>query len=104
VPSERPPLSAVGAFEPASVCTQPGQPGSSPACALCTASCSAEPADVDPLEALALAAGFSPVWSPAPVVEFSRYSFVGGDREAETEDAIRREVEACEAEERERLG
>lgn len=33
-----------------SVCDQPGTPGSSPACLSCTASCSSEPADVDPEE------------------------------------------------------
>ena len=33
-----------------SVCSQPGRPGSSPACLSCTASCSSEPADVDPEE------------------------------------------------------
>lgn len=38
-------------LDPSTVCDQPGVPGSSPACSTCTASCSAEPADVDPAEA-----------------------------------------------------
>jgi len=37
-------------FNPQSVCTQPGSPGSSPACITCTASCSDDPADLDPAE------------------------------------------------------
>jgi hypothetical protein len=205
--SDLPPLSAVGAFSPDWVCTQPGEPGSSPACASCSAPCSAEPADVDPNEVAAFVDAVSEVqgltdeglvrWPPSPeefaaalgdkpcpfhgpgcvadpregqdfdwprassypgddaealaavedfrpaaVVEHNRYSFVVIEepesvkslrrslspaqrdvvrrilataepvkvnparalREDETEDAIRREVEACEAEERERLG
>ena len=38
-------------FNPDTICTQPGVPGSSPACVTCTASCSPDPAEFDPAEA-----------------------------------------------------
>lgn len=37
-------------FRPQQTCEQPGLPGSSPMCGTCTATCSADPADVDPAE------------------------------------------------------
>lgn len=44
-------------FTPQEVCSQPGNPGSSPACVPCVASCSADPADVDPIEAFLIEQG-----------------------------------------------
>lgn len=44
-------------FTPQEVCDQPGNPGSSPACLTCVASCSADPADIDPIEQQLINAG-----------------------------------------------
>lgn len=44
-------------FTPQDICTQPGNPGSSSACVTCVASCSEDPADIDPIEAFLIAQG-----------------------------------------------
>ena len=44
-------------FTPQDVCSTPGQPGSSPACVTCVASCSPDPACIDPAEQLLIDAG-----------------------------------------------
>ena len=44
-------------FTPQEVCDQPGNPGSSPACITCVASCSEDPADIDPVEQMLIDAG-----------------------------------------------
>ena len=41
---------SVQGFTPQSICSTPGNPGSSAGCSTCTATCSADPADVDPAE------------------------------------------------------
>ena len=49
--------SPIERFTPQNVCDQPGNPGSSPACFTCVASCSADPADIDPVEQWLIDAG-----------------------------------------------
>lgn len=44
-------------FTPQTICDQPGKPGSSPACKTCVASCSEDPADIDPIEEMLINAG-----------------------------------------------
>jgi hypothetical protein len=47
----------IESFTPQTVCAQPGNPGSSAACNTCVATCSADPADIDPVEALLIGQG-----------------------------------------------
>lgn len=47
----------IESYTPQDVCSQPGNPGSSPACNTCVASCSTDPADIDPVEQQLIDAG-----------------------------------------------
>ena len=47
----------IQSFTPQDVCDQPGNPGSSAACITCVATCSADPADIDPIEQMLIDAG-----------------------------------------------